>query len=127
LEVLLAWAERRQRGDVEQDEVYVWWAKLRSENRQQPLPHGSEILTLQGQVDYGFETHLYLTDYRSLYVADLDEITAADMLDGDPKDADEMAICYGGGRAISACASVPWVAIAVGGSLNAIACHKVAP
>src|SRR5690606_39222983 len=56
------------------EDVYVWWAKLRSPNRQQPLPHGEDVLALQEQIDEGVETHLYLTDYRSLYVGRLDEI-----------------------------------------------------
>jgi hypothetical protein len=33
-------------------------------------------LTLDKQIGRGIETHLYLTDYRSLYVGQLDEITA---------------------------------------------------
>jgi hypothetical protein len=39
LEVLLGWDERRERGEADDDRVYVWWTKLRSQNRQQPLPH----------------------------------------------------------------------------------------
>jgi hypothetical protein len=57
------------------DAPYVWWAKVRSPNRQQPLPHADDILAIQDQIEAGVETHLYLTDYRSLYVAELDEIT----------------------------------------------------
>ncbi len=55
------------------DEVYVWWGKVRSPNRQQPLAHASDVDAL-GQILAGEsapETHLYLTDYRSLYVAEL--------------------------------------------------------
>jgi len=50
-------------------------------NRPQPLPHLDENLAI-GAEQYGdepdAETHLYLTDYRTLYVAHVAEITAAD-------------------------------------------------
>ena len=75
LATLLEWAAK---GDP--DETYVWWGKLRSANRQQPLPHTEDVLALQEQIEQEIETHLYLTDYRSLYVAHLDEITADDVL-----------------------------------------------
>lgn len=79
LDVLLAWAGRAARDPTCADDVYVWWAKLKSQNRLQPLPHAAEILALQRQIDDGTETHVYLTDYRSLYVALLDEITTDDV------------------------------------------------
>jgi hypothetical protein len=78
LEVLLDWAERHRDGNSEAEDRYVWWAKLKSPNRQQPLPHTSEILALQEQIERGEETHLYLTDYRSLYVGHLEEIDGTD-------------------------------------------------
>jgi hypothetical protein len=96
LEVLLGWAERRARGEADEDDVYVWWAKLKSPNRQQPLPHAAEILALQQQLDAGLETHLYLTDYRSLYVGHLDEITADDVLAGTPDEITHMPLHYRG-------------------------------
>ena len=80
LEVLLGWAERATRAEAERDDVYVWWAKLRSPNRQQPLTHIDDVLALDAQVQAGKETHLYLTDYRSLYVAHIGEITADNVL-----------------------------------------------
>ena len=75
LSTLLEWAAK---GDPE--EAYVWWGKLRSANRQQPLPHTADVLALQAQIEQEIETHLYLTDYRSLYVAHLDEVTADDVM-----------------------------------------------
>jgi hypothetical protein len=99
LEVLLRWAERRDRGEAEADDVYVWWAKLRSPNRQQPLPHRAEVLALQAQIDREVETHLYLTDYRSLYVAHLDEINDGELLGEDPDEADHMPAYYRGQQA----------------------------
>jgi hypothetical protein len=94
LEVLLEWAAKRERGEEEADDCYVWWGKIRSSNRQQPLPHIPEILALQAQIERGEETHLYLTDYRSLYVAHLDEITADDVLGATPAEIEHMPAYY---------------------------------
>ncbi len=98
LEVLLSGAEGREHARAAEDEEppYVWWAKLKSPNRQQPLPHGAEVLALQAQIDEGAETHLYLTDYRSLYVALVDEITAEDVLSDTPGEAEHMPANYWG-------------------------------
>ena len=79
LSVLLDWARRRAEGTAQDDDVYVWWAKLASSNRQQPMPHREEVLALNAQVEAGTETHLYLTDYRSLYVAHLGEVRSDDV------------------------------------------------
>ena len=62
--------------------MYVWWGKLRSPNRQAPLPHLDEILALDDAIadeSRDLELHLYLTDYRSLYVAHLGGVTVEDM------------------------------------------------
>ena len=81
--ILLAAARERRAGKRDDDDVYVWWGKVRSSNRQQPLPHLEEILAiddaLAGDDGEDPEIHLYLTDYRSLYVAHLGGITAEDM------------------------------------------------
>jgi hypothetical protein len=79
LATLLEWAAK---GDP--DETYVWWGKLRSAKRQQPLPHTADVLALHEQIEQEIETHLYLTDYRSLYVAHLDEVTAEDVMADSP-------------------------------------------
>lgn len=90
LEVLLDFAGKYRRGEVEEEDVYVWWAKVRSPNRQQRLPHLQEILSIDkecdGEGDDDREIHLYLTDYRALYVAHVGEITADDVRedDGEP-------------------------------------------
>ncbi|HEU4642721.1 MAG TPA: hypothetical protein VFS44_09715, partial [Gemmatimonadaceae bacterium] len=81
--LLLRAAREYRAGARDEDDVYVWWGKVRSANRQQPLPHLGEILSLDEQLaasdDEAHEAHLYLTDYRSLYVAHLAGITADDM------------------------------------------------
>jgi hypothetical protein len=79
LATLLEWAAK---GDPE--DTYVWWGKLRSANRQQPLPHTADVLALHEQIEQEIETHLYLTDYRSLYVAHLDEVTPDDVMADSP-------------------------------------------
>lgn len=63
------------------DDVYVWWGKVRSENRQGPLPHLAEVLALDAEIpgEGEGEMHLYLTDYRSLYVGHIGEITDRDV------------------------------------------------
>lgn len=94
LEVLLRWATARREGRVDDDDVYVWWAKLRSPNRQAPLPHADEVLQLEPQIEAGIETHLYLTDYNSLYVAHLVEITAENLLGEFPDERDHMPTYY---------------------------------
>jgi hypothetical protein len=76
LAVLIDWAGRAQAGDADRDDIYVWWGKIRSPNRQGLLPHADAVTALDEQVQAGTETHLYLTDYRSLYVAWVGEITA---------------------------------------------------
>ncbi len=75
---------REQRGD--EDDVYVWWGKIRSENRQQGMARDGELHALEAELeDAGApEVQLYLTDYRSLYVADLEQISWEDQSALDP-------------------------------------------
>lgn len=94
LRVLLHWARRWRRGEAEREDVFVWWAKLRSENRQGPLPHADEVVAIQEQILAGTETHLYLTDYRSLSVGLLSEVTADDVLAEYPDEAHNMPDYY---------------------------------
>ena len=96
LRLLLYWTARWRQGDAPEDEVYVWWAKLRSPHRRDPLPHLAEITALQQQIECEVETHLYLTDYRSLYVAHLDEITADDVSEASPDEAGHIPAYYAG-------------------------------
>lgn len=73
----------RSAGSADDTDVYVWWGKVRSTNRQQPMRHLGEILAMDEQLapEEGakVETHLYLTDYRSLYVGHVGEVTADDV------------------------------------------------
>ena len=84
LAILLARAAAAGDRVLEDEEVYVWWGKIRSSNRQQPLANHGDIQRLASDLDLekrdSFD--LYLTDYRSLYVAEVDEIIEGDLPDG---------------------------------------------
>jgi len=88
LEVLLRHARAHRAEESEEEDVYVWWGKVRSSNRQQPMAHLDQVLALDAMLGDGSERelHLYLTDYRSLYVAHVAEITSDDVLDDDDDD-----------------------------------------
>lgn len=81
LRLLLEWDATATRSGTNGDEVYVWWGKVRSSQRQQQMPHLNEIIALGGaspDFDGSHETHLYITDYQSLYVADVSAIVTDD-------------------------------------------------
>ena len=88
LQLLLEWDTKATRDDTGADEVYVWWGKVRSNQRQQPMPHLAAIIA-RGRhsvdLDDTHETHLYLTDYQSLYVADVSAIVTDDPRAGDAR------------------------------------------
>ena len=73
--VLLEWARRT---DVDADDVYVWWGKVKSAQRQSAMPHLDDVVALSPAGEATHEVHLYLTDYRSLFVANVDCVTTAD-------------------------------------------------
>src|SRR5687767_13295819 len=83
LRVLLNNIASMRAGKVKEEDVYVWWGKVKSKNRLDPLPHLNQILAIDADLedrgDSGREIHLYLTDYRSLYVGHVYEITADDV------------------------------------------------
>ena len=81
LSVLLEWATKYDAEEVEEEEMYVWWGKVRSPNRQQQLKNLDAVLATGHELaeDPDREGHLYLTDYRSLYVAHVDRIATDDV------------------------------------------------
>ena len=88
LSVLLANATRFRKGECDEEDVYVWWGKIRSANRQQPMPHLGDVLSIDTELGKDDDTvaaekevHLYLTDYRSLYVAHVAAISTEDERD----------------------------------------------
>jgi len=81
LDLLLEKVRRYRDGRLDEDSVYVWWGKVRSPSRRGPLPHFDDLLAIDTEDerdDPGPETHLYLTDFQSLYIAHAAEITADD-------------------------------------------------
>jgi hypothetical protein len=80
LAVLLESARRWTARETD-EEPYVWWGKVRSPNRQQELNHLPQVLAIAAELatDEERECHLYLTDYRSLYVGQVDEIRQDDV------------------------------------------------
>jgi hypothetical protein len=83
LRVLRDWGRRFADGTVESnDDVYVWWGKVKSSNRQQPLANKSDALAV-GEQDGDSELHLYLTDYSSLFVGELLEVIGAELPDSE--------------------------------------------
>jgi hypothetical protein len=89
LAVLLERARKAAKGELGQDDRYVWWGKVRSHHRLQGQSHEADILAIgqaiEADEDDAGEVQLYLTDYRSLYVADVAEIAAT--LDADQRSA----------------------------------------
>jgi hypothetical protein len=89
LQLLLEARRRERAGELADEDVFVWWGKIRSPNRQQPLPHLPDVLAIDrmlgGDAGPDAEVHLYLTDYRSLYVGHVGEVTAEDVREQDPE------------------------------------------
>ena len=83
LRVLLNNIAAMRAGKVKEEDVHVWWGKVKSKNRLDVLPHLDQILAMDAELsdqgESGRELHLYLTDYRSLYVGHVYEITAEDV------------------------------------------------
>lgn len=85
LELLLSLAREHDAGQRDADDLYIWWGKVRSPNRQTPQVHLDDARSVAEELDAGarVETQLYLTDYRSLYVADVDAIHFGDLPDAE--------------------------------------------
>ena len=79
LRLLLANIAALRDGRLPEEEVYVFWGKVRSPQRRAQLPHLDEILAMDATLEGDRELHLYLTDYRSLYVGHVYEITTDDV------------------------------------------------
>ena len=77
-QLLLEHVRRAEADQASWDDAYVWWGRVRSPNRQQPLEHLPQILALNEGLEERAELQLYLTDYRSLYVAEVRAVEADD-------------------------------------------------
>jgi hypothetical protein len=83
--LLLEWMRRYHDGKAREDDVYVWWGLVRSAHRQQSLPHLDRIVALDQELaDESRELQFYLTDYRSLYVAEVGSVTREDVRKTEP-------------------------------------------
>ena len=78
LRMLREWARRADDEKLSEDDVYVWWGKVKSSNRQQPLANLADALAVSEQEEDG-ELQLYLTDYRALYVGELFEVIGGEL------------------------------------------------
>ncbi len=86
LAILLEQIRKHREEDQSSDDVYVWWGKVRSRNRVEPLPHDALIAEVADELaaNNSTETHLYLTDYRSLYVGQITAMEFDEVRDSDP-------------------------------------------
>ena len=78
LRILREWGRRFTEGSLDEDDVFVWWGKVKSSNRQQPMAHRADALAVGDQPDEE-EVQLYLTDYRALYVGEVLEVRGDDL------------------------------------------------
>jgi len=73
LALLLRDAAALREKRLREEDVYVWWGRVRSLNRRTELPHLESIRAIDQvlSADDPPEINVYLTDFESLYVADL--------------------------------------------------------
>jgi hypothetical protein len=85
LAVLFDLAARHGSDAGDPEEIYVWWGGRRAANgAPAPVPPDGSAPTAREPERLGEgETHLYLTDYRSLYVAQVAELSEDDVLVAD--------------------------------------------
>ena len=83
--LLFDWMHRFHDHKAADHDVYVWWGRVRSAHRQQVLPHLDRILALEEELaDESRELQFYLTDYRSLFVAQVGRVTREDVRQTEP-------------------------------------------
>jgi hypothetical protein len=80
LGLLLHLAGEFEKGAIGDEKLYVWWGKVRSPNRQGPQANAEDIRRIASELEAEErdEVQLYLTDYQSLYVGDVDLIQEQD-------------------------------------------------
>jgi hypothetical protein len=85
LGLLLHLAGEYDKGVIGDAQLYVWWGKVRSPNRQGPQANVDDIRRIGRELDAAEreEVQLYLTDYQSLYVGDVDLIREGDLGTGE--------------------------------------------
>ena len=85
LGLLLHLAGEYDKKAISDEQLYVWWGKVRSPNRQGPQANAEDIRRIAKELDAGErdEVQLYITDYQSLYVGDVDLIREGDPGEGE--------------------------------------------
>ena len=79
LRVLRAWSQRFDDGKATDEQLYVWWGKVKSPNRQQPAAHLEDARAAALAAREAGEVQLYLTDYRALYVGEVLDVATGDL------------------------------------------------
>ncbi len=76
LTLLLSLADQYDKRTVDDTALYIWWGKVRSQNRLNAQKHldSARAVAAELAAESRGETQLYLTDYRSLYVAEVGAI-----------------------------------------------------
>lgn len=87
LRVLRKWSQSYDAGEAGEDALYVWWGKVKSPNRQQPMKHIAEVREAAEAAREGAEVQLYLTDYRALYVGEILDVAAGELAAGEAEHA----------------------------------------
>ncbi len=79
LRVLRRWSQRHDAGEASDADLYVWWGKVKSPNRQQPMAHLEDARSTAEAARTGAEVQLYLTDYRALYVGEVLDVASGEL------------------------------------------------
>jgi hypothetical protein len=87
LRLLMSWARRQDDEELDADDIYVWWGKVKSPNRQQPMANLPEVRAVAEAAREGAEVQLYLTDYRALYVGEVLDVVSGELPPDEAKHA----------------------------------------
>ena len=100
LDLLLALAREYDAEQLGEDDLYIWWGKVRSQNRQTEQVHLADAKSVAAELDAGTrsDTQLYLTDYRSMYIAEVEGIHFGEL----PPDESRHVPAYYGREKLSA-------------------------
>jgi hypothetical protein len=77
--VLRSWSQKHDDGKAADESLYVWWGKVKSPNRQQPMAHLGDVRSAAEAARSGVEVQLYLTDYRALYVGEVLDVASGEL------------------------------------------------
>ncbi len=81
IKILVRHTDQYRKKKQAEEDCYVWWGKVQSQSRGK-LDHEDDLLDIETEEhrnDPAPETHFYVTDFQSLYVCHVGEITTADV------------------------------------------------